>query len=37
MVINTTVVAPMLLNRILKKSENSNQEDDDRFESPVVE
>ena len=37
MVINTTVVAPMLLNRILKKSDNSNQEDDDRFESPVVE
>jgi Kef-type K+ transport system membrane component KefB len=37
MVINTTVVAPMLLNRILKKSSNSKPEEDDRFESPVVE
>jgi len=36
MIINTTIIAPILLNRILKKSAKKPQ-DDDRFESPVVE
>ena len=36
MVINTTIIAPILLNRILRKS-NKKEQDDERFESPVVE
>ena len=37
MVIVTTVIAPILLNRILQKVPLSERDDDDRFESPVVE
>jgi len=36
MVINTTLIAPVLLSRIIKKSSNSKPEEDGRFESPVV-
>ena len=37
MVIVTTVIAPILLNRILQKVPLSERDDDSRFESPVVE
>ena len=37
MVIVTTVIAPILLNRILQKVPLSERDDDERFESPVVE
>src|SRR6056300_1273125 len=37
MVITTTVIAPILLNRILQKVPLSERDDDERFESPVVE
>ena len=37
MVINTTLIAPILLSRILKKSSNNKPVEDERFESPVVE
>ena len=36
MVINTTLIAPILLSRILKKSSNNKPVEDERFESPVV-
>ena len=36
MVINTTLIAPVLLSRIIKKSSNNKPEEDERFESPVV-
>jgi len=36
MVINTTLIAPILLNRILKKSAKNKPIEDERFESPVV-
>ena len=36
MVINTTLIAPILLNRIIKKSSNNKPVEDERFESPVV-
>ena len=37
MVIVTTVIAPILLNRILQKVPLSERDDDERFETPVVE
>jgi Kef-type K+ transport system membrane component KefB len=37
MVISTTIVAPILLNRILQKVPLEQRDDDERFESPVVE
>ena len=37
MVINTTVIAPILLNRILKKVPVEQRDNDIRFETPVVE
>ena len=37
MVIVTTVIAPILLNRILQKVPISERDDDERFETPVVE
>jgi len=37
MVINTTVIAPILLNRILKKVPVEQRDNDKRFETPVVE
>ena len=37
MVITTTIVAPILLNRILQKVPLEQRDDDERFESPVVE
>ena len=37
MVINTTVIAPILLNRILKKVPLDQRDNDERFNSPVVE
>lgn len=37
MVINTTVIAPILLNRILQKVPLADRDDDERFESPIVE
>jgi Kef-type K+ transport system membrane component KefB len=36
MVINTTLIAPILLSRILKKSSKKKPIEDERFESPVV-
>ena len=36
MVIVTTVIAPILLNRILQKVPISERDDDERFETPVV-
>ena len=36
MVINTTIIAPILLSRILKKSSDRKPIEDERFESPVV-
>ena len=37
MVIVTTVIAPILLNRILQKVPLSERDDDERYETPVVE
>ena len=37
MVIHTTVIAPILLNRILKKVPVEQRDNDKRFETPVVE
>jgi Kef-type K+ transport system membrane component KefB len=37
MLISTTIVAPILLNRILQKVPLDQRDDDERFESPIVE